>query len=220
MSAMRATDRELLTAPGDADLPKNAIARIGAHKFKAQRHSHYVDPSWVSERLFDVEEFSWPIWDPSCGWGRIGDAASARGGGCVSTDLIRRGYGTGGVDFLKTTKMRGGTRSIVCNPPFDLMREFAEHAISLGAEKVAMIALVRRLPAARWLNDTPLARVWLLTPRPSMPTGRHIRDGGKVGGGTQDFVWLVWNRGYQGSPVLKWLHRDNPTNSAVPIIPS
>lgn len=190
------------------DLPKNAIAKIGAHKFKRQKNEHYVDESWCSERLFDVEQFNWPIWDPSCGWGRIGDSASARGAGCISTDLIRRGYGTGDVDFLKTKKMRGGARSIVCNPPFDLFQEFAEHALTLGAEKVAMIALVRRLPAARWLEKTPLATIWLMTPRPSMPTGGHIRQGGKVGGGTQDFCWLVWERANYLHPAVLWLHRD------------
>ncbi len=192
----------------EADLPKNAVAKIGAHKFKRQRDEHYVDEAWCSVRLLEEEDFAWPIWDPSCGWGRIGDAASARAAGCISTDLVRRGYGTGKIDFLKTTKMRGGARSIVCNPPFDLMQEFAEHALALGAEKIAMVALVRRLPAARWLQKTPLSRIWLMTPRPSMPTGRHIRDGGHVGGGTQDFCWLVWDRNWTGAPEMRWLHRD------------
>ncbi len=189
-------------------LPKNAVAKIGAHKFKRQRDEHYVDEAWCSNRLFDEEGFLWSIWDPSCGWGRIGEAASSRGLNCISTDLVRRGYGTGGIDFLKTRKMRDGARSIVCNPPFDLMQEFAEHALEIGAEKVAMIALVRRLPAARWLQNTPLCRVWLMTPRPSMPTGRHIRDGGHVGGGTQDFCWLVWGMIGEAAPELCWLHRD------------
>lgn len=189
-------------------LPINAVAKIGAHKFKRQQHEHYVEPHWVDRRLFAVERFVWPIWDPSCGWGRIGDAASDHSGGCISTDLIRRGYGTGGIDFLKTKRMRGGAKSIICNPPFDLMEEFATHAINLGAEKVAMIALVRRLPAARWLRKTPLSCVWLLTPRPSMPTGGHIRNGGKVGGGTQDFCWLVWTSGHSTSPAMRWLSRD------------
>lgn len=178
-----------------------------SHIFDRPKFEHYVEPNWVDERLFEVEDFSWPIWDPSCGWGRIGDAASARAGGCISTDMIHRGYGTGGIDFLKTKKMRGSSRSIVCNPPFDLMREFAEHAIELGAEKIAMIALIRRLPAARWLEETPLARVWLMTPRPSMPTGTHIREGGKVGGGTQDFCWLIWDQKHIGGPRLEWLRR-------------
>ena len=181
---------------------------IVAHKFRRDEHEHYVEPSWVAERLFEAEEFPWPIWDPACGWGRIGQAASRP---CHSTDLVSRGYGIGGVDFLKTTKMRASARSIVCNPPFDLMEEFALHALKLGARKIAMIALVRRLPAARWLQKTPLRRVWLMTPRPSMPTGRHIREGGNIGGGTQDFCWLVWDTSWILKPEICWLHRDQPS---------
>ena len=104
--------------------------------------------------------------------------------------------------------MRDGAQSIVCNPPFNLIREFAEHALDLGAEKIAMIWLFRRLPAARWLRLTPLSRVWLMNPRPSMPTGRHIRQGGKVGGGKEDFCWLVWQRGFLGQAPISWLLRD------------
>jgi hypothetical protein len=186
--------------------PEQPLRLIVAHKFKRESHEHYVDESWCSERLFEEEAFPWPIWDPACGWGRIGQAAPRP---CRSTDLVNRGYGIGGVDFLKTTKMRAGSRSIICNPPFNLMEEFALHSLKIGAKKVAMIALVRRLPAARWLQETPLSRVWLMTPRPSMPTGRHIREGGKVGGGTQDFCWLVWEREHRGPPTIRWLHRDD-----------
>jgi len=32
-----------------------------------------------------------------------------------------------------------------------------------------MIWLARRLNAARWLANTPLTRVYLMSPRPSMP---------------------------------------------------
>jgi hypothetical protein len=74
--------------------------------------------------------------------------------------------------------------------------------------KICMIMPVPRLNAARWLADTPLARTWLLTPRPSMPPGYTIARGEKPKGGREDFAWLVWIRGYRGSPRLGWLHRD------------
>ena len=55
--------------------------------------------------------------------------------------MVRRGFGTGGIDFLSTKKMRSGAKSIICNPPFELFEEFALHALKLGPAKVAMIAL-------------------------------------------------------------------------------
>jgi hypothetical protein len=70
-----------------------------------------------------------------------------------------------------------------------------------------MICLTRRLNAAHWLKNLPLRCVWLLTPRPSMPPGAWIAAGNKPGGGTQDFCWLVFVRGYKGRREINWLHR-------------
>jgi hypothetical protein len=166
----------------------------------------YVEPAWCSERLFEVESFVGPIWDPCCGFGNIPEAARAAGYHVFATDLINRGYrGLDGVaDFLQCDR----PANVVCNPPYDLSRAFALHALKVTAGKVAMISLVRRLNAAGWLKDTPLARVYFLSPRPSIPPGSVIAAGEKPGGGKQDFVWLVWDRDHAGAPTLHWLYRD------------
>ena len=52
-----------------------------------------------------------------------------------------------------------------------------------------------------------------MTPRPSMPPGGVIKAGGKVGGGKSDYCWLVFQIGYAGEPVMKWLRRDVPTST-------
>jgi hypothetical protein len=63
-----------------------------------------------------------------------------------------------------------------------------------------MIWLVRRLAAATWLERTPLARIYYMNPRPSMPPGSFLRavergevdpETGKplkVGGGSKIFA--------------------------------
>ena len=100
--------------------------------------------------------------------------------------------------------------NIVSNPPFDIFEAFTKHALERASHKVALIMPTARLNAARWLYDTPLQSVWLLTPRPSMPPGHVIRANGKVGGGKSDYCWLVFEHGYSSHPELKWLHRDKP----------
>jgi len=94
---------------------------------------------------------------------------------------------------------------VVTNPPYALAREIVERAIELGAIKVAFLFPVARTNAAwRWLESLPLARLYLLTPRPSVPpiTAK------KVGGGRVDFCWLVLDRRHKGRPTFGWLHRD------------
>jgi hypothetical protein len=63
-----------------------------------------------------VEHFEGTIWEPACGDGAISKVLEAAGYDVISTDLIDRGFGQGGVDFLKTTKALG--RNIVTNPPY------------------------------------------------------------------------------------------------------
>jgi hypothetical protein len=167
----------------------------------------YVEPAWCSTRLFEVESFVGEIWDPCCGFGNVAEAARAAGYRVTATDLVDRGYQRldGVIDFLRCERRVG---NVACNPPYDLCRDFVRQALKVTIGKVAMIWLLRRLNAARWLADTRLARVYLLTPRPSMPPGHVIAAGKKPGGGKQDFVWLVWDRDYAGTPTLHWLHRD------------
>jgi hypothetical protein len=180
-----------------------------SHRWHREEHEHYVEPEWCSRRLFDVERFEGAIWDPACGFGRIPQAAIAAGHITAATDIVDRGYY--GNSFFGIRDFIGCDErwdNIVSNPPFDIFRPFAETALRVARRKVALIWLTRTLPAARWLQDTPLAKVLLLTPRPSMPPGYVIASGGKPGGGKQDFCWLIWDHAHKGAPTIGWLHRD------------
>jgi hypothetical protein len=120
----------------------------------------------------------WPINDPCCGVGTIPEAAYRAGIGATGCDLVDRGYkGAWTEDFFASTWPR---ENIVSNPPFDVARQFVLHALKLTGGKVAIIFPTQRLNAANgpkgkyWIRGLPLRRVWLLTPRPSMP--RHTRS--------------------------------------------
>jgi hypothetical protein len=187
------------------------VRQIDAHSWEREPYEHYVEEHWCSRRFFAVEPIEGTVWDPACGWGRICDSALAAGYNIVYSDIVDRGYDPHGSklvrDFLRPDWP--AVDNIVTNPPFDLFEQFARHALTLTRRKVAMICLVRRLNAARWLRQTPLRRIYLMTPRPSMPPGRVIARGEKPGGGTQDFCWLVWEHGFNGTAELAWLHRDS-----------
>jgi hypothetical protein len=201
-----------MTVPSRENAGTNAgIRPRRAHIFAKEQRGHYVEPSWVSRRLFEVEKFSGEIHDPAVGWGTILFEAYDRGYEVSGADIIDRRRHQLGERFVKRDFLAWHGRltgSVVTNPPFDLIQEFFEHALDLGAKKVAMIILVRRLNAAHWLRDIPLKKIWLLSPRPSMPPGAYIAAGKKPGGGTQDFCWAVAERSYHGDPRIGWLHRD------------
>jgi len=168
----------------------------------------YVEPEWVSLRLFDVESFTGAIHDPAAGLGRIVHAARAHGYPATGADIVGRGVGFAIVDFLKTTD---SLDNVICNPPFALARQFAAHALARVQHKVALLFPTARLNAAgKWLASMPLRRVWLLTPRPSMPPGDVILRSERPRGGRTDFVWLVLDKAFTGTPRIDWLARDHP----------
>jgi hypothetical protein len=179
-----------------------------SHIFDRDRDDFYSEPEWCSRRLFEVEQFTGLIWDPCCGLGAIVRSARAAKLSNFASDIADHGYGVR-QDFLTApTPTIAGLFNVVCNPPFKSAREFVERALTLGAAKVAIIFPTARLNAAHWLEALPLARIWLLTPRPSMPPGEVILRGEKPGGGKTDFCWLVFDRTHTGPPTLAWLHRD------------
>jgi hypothetical protein len=213
VSAMKAGASRYLEH-GHAPEPAAPTAPMGkrprlSHVWHREASDHYVEPTWCSTRLFAVEDFdrSNVLLDPCTGFGRIADAAKAAGfAAVIAADIVDRGYaGCQIQDFLERKSV---PPTVIGNPPFNAVEAFARHALELSARKVALLFPTARLNAARWLMDLPLRRVWLLTPRPSMPPGHVIARGEKPGGGKVDFAWLVFERGYVGSPELAWLHRD------------
>ena len=180
-----------------------------ANLWKRDEHDWYVEPSWTSKRLFEEEVFHGTIWDPACGGGRIIREAQKAGFDTRATDIVDRSPICQEVDnFLSRLDY---AENIVSNPPFGIADDFVKHALFLAVNKVAMLLPTKWMNSdtrGRWLRTTPLYRVWLLTPRPSMPPGAVVATGAKVGGGTVDFAWFVWLRGYDGEPELHWLHRD------------
>lgn len=188
-------------SPGTETRPRHS------HIWAREVNEHYVEPSWVSERLFDKEDFVGGIHDPCCGFGTVVQAAIAAGLTASGADIVDRGFAEGKVeDFFTTTAMRD---NFVFNPPFDrtrkLTRAFIRHALAHSRDKTAVIFPVASLNAARWLQDLPLRRVWLLSPRPSMPPGSYIAASNKPEGGRVDFCWLLFETGFDGCPEMAWL---------------
>lgn len=190
----------LLEAPREKD----------AHLWVRHPQDWYVEPAWTSERLFDVELFDGLVADPACGLGRILKAADASGHLVHGSDVVKRSvWCEQEKDFL-TSIIRAD--NIVSNPPFGIADKFAAHALRMAGFKVALLLPTKWMNGAKrgaWLETTPLRRVWLLGPRPSMPPGPVIEAGIAPGNGTTDFAWFVWERGYEGRPELHWLRRNS-----------
>ncbi len=190
-------------------VPMIAAGRgLGAARgFERERDDYYPTPARPICALLDVEEFPGGVWEPACGNGAMSRVLIQYGRlSTVSTDLIYRGYGRGGVDFLKARSLR--RPNVATNPPFKHWQEFAAHALELGARKVALLGRLMLLGGwerSQFFLRTRLTRVWGVGRIDMLPPGAV--DAGF--GGTIEFAWFVWDRSssarrYQG-PIINWV---------------
>lgn len=130
--------------------------------------------------------------EPSCGDGAISRVVESFGYDVLSTDLVYRGYGKGGVDYLKSTETRP---FVITNPPFKIAREFVEKALKDGAISVWLLLKSTYFHAsgrADLFENTPLYRV--------MPLSWRIDFTGE-GSPTMECCWFEWRAGYKGEPI-------------------
>jgi hypothetical protein len=139
---------------------------------------------WVTEALLRHVRFRGPIWEPCCGDGAMSRVLQDRGYDVVSTDLVERGFGTPGVNFLSCRTAPNDCRSIVTNPPYgdsgshsgqskssSAMLGFLRHAMTLTETIDGQLALLVRLQwiagkrAADMLSAGPFSAVIVLTKR-------------------------------------------------------
>lgn len=162
----------------------------------------YPTPPEGTEALLNVESFTGSVWEPACGDGAMSKVISDHGHVVCSSDLINRGYGRWGVDFLADPPVYK-TANIITNPPFKHAQEFAERALDLTTGKVAMLCRLAWLESVKrkpMFQSTPLSKVWVFSKRLHM-----ARGGGETKGGMIAFAWFVWDHSYGGEPRIGWL---------------
>src|SRR3990167_1363302 len=176
---------------------------------RAENDFYATHPNSV-KALLEAEEIIYPELEPACGEGHIGkllDSLKTK-----STDLIDRGYGFGGVDFLTENfdnyEMKFNT--VITNPPFSLFQEFVEKALTIANKKVIMFGKLQALEGqkrATFLQKTPLKTVYVFKKRQQpMRNGKENDEiTGKKMSSTMAFAWFVWEIGYEGEPIIKWI---------------
>lgn len=154
--------------------------------------------------------FEGDILEPACGQGHISKTLKEMlpSFNVISTDLIDRGYGQGGVNFL--THDYGRTfNTVITNPPFSLAKEFIEKGLEIADKYVIMLCKIQLLEGIKrkdmFLN-TPLKYVYVHTTRQATwKEGRPTDNKGKKWATTMCLAWFVWDKEYEGEPIIRWI---------------
>ena len=112
-----------------------------------QEDDFYATEPIAIDKLFKAVKFDTDchIWECACGQGHLSEKIKTYGYDVYSTDLVDRGYGITGVDFLKTTEMpiKGDNVVILTNPPYKYHKEFIRHALDILPETAPAIFLLK-----------------------------------------------------------------------------
>ena len=174
-----------------------------------EANDYYATEPKAAELLCAVENLSPAIWECACGAGHLAEVFRKHGHIVKATDLIDRGYGCGGVDFLKENVHFQG--DIVTNPPYKYAKEFVEHAIDTVADgcKVCMFLKLQFLEgkARRALFEKyPPKCVYVASGRLLCAKNGDFEKMKSSGGSAVAYAWFVWQKGYTGETVIRWVN--------------
>ena len=170
----------------------------------------YATPSESTKAILDRVELKGTILEPACGQGHISKLLKEYYpmSEVVSTDLIDRGFGVGGVDFL-THDFGRHFSNVITNPPFKYAKQFIEKALEISTDKVIMFAKIQLLEGVNrreMFDNTPLKYIYVFTKRQNpLRNGSPTDENGKKWSSTMCFAWFVWEHGYGGEPIVRWI---------------
>ena len=181
----------------------SALAYVGFNeKGDREKDDFYPTPPMATESLLEREKFEGNIWECACGNGAMSKVMIDKGYEVYSSDLIDRGYGETGIDFLKSDKKFD---NIITNPPFNLSTEFTLQAFKLARKKVVMLSKISYLEGIKRreqiFNQKKLQKVYVFSRR--VPFKKESTQ--KLASGLMAFGWFVYDVNYNGLPEVDWI---------------
>ena len=170
-----------------------------------QAEDYYATDPIAAEFLLEELDIS-NILEPSCGEGHLAKVFEDDGIKVTSSDLIDRGYGKGGIDFLKDYNEWDG--DIVTNPPYKIAKEFVEHALDIipDGRYVVMFLKIQFLESKgrkQFFLDNPPLKILVSSSRINCAKNGDFH---KYKSSAVCYAWYIWQKGYEGSTTIEWIN--------------
>lgn len=198
---------------------KNSIFKcLGAsnHTEKEREKNDFYATSPVAlEKLMNESNgYQLPsvVYEPACGNGCLSEVLAKSGRKVYSYDIVDRGYGDGVRDFLNTKCLPDDCKCILTNPPYSMAMEFVLHSLKLLPENgiCAMFLKTTFLEGKRRFDKlfsvNPPRYIFQFVQRVLCAKNGDFDGMVRGGGGSAvSYAWFIWEKGYGGDPVVKWL---------------
>ena len=183
----------------------------GIHK--REENDFYATPSNTTKAILDKVPLVGSIYECAAGKGHIVEVLKEYypDSEIFSSDLIDRGYSyTEPVADFLTKDFDRKYDNIITNPPFKFAQEFVEKSLTIVNKQVIMLLKIQFLESKsrkEFLKNSPLKYVYVFSERQNtMKNGNPINPlTNKPWSSTMLLCWFVWELGYEGEPIIRWL---------------
>lgn len=194
---------------------KSTFVTLGASNhsdYEREPDDYYATDPIAAELLLDVEPKLSNIWECACGEGHLAKVFNKHGKLGKASDLVDRGYGIQ-EDFIFNIFVNfnpefqwGG--DIVTNPPYKFAKEFVLQALKVIADgrKVCMFLKLTFLEGKErkdMFKEYPPQTVYVSSSR--ILCARN-GDFDSFDSSATAYAWFVWQKGYKGDTVIKWIN--------------
>jgi len=196
---------------------KSAYATLGASNHsegeREQDDYYATDPEALEIFLDKIEEdgirLHKNIWECACGEGHLSEVLKNRGYKVWSTDLVDRGYGSGNTDFLKSIP-DSWCGDILTNPPYKYAKEFVEKALEVtrtGAYTVMFLKIqfLEGQGRRELFKKYPPKYVYVNSKRQVCAKNGDFDKYANGTGTAICYCWFVWEKGFNGEPIIRWI---------------
>jgi len=188
---------------------RSTYATLGASNhssYEREGRDFYATHPDTTRKLLEKERFSKNVWECACGRLDMSRVLEKYGYNVRSSDIEDR-VGNEVLDFLSSKEPWNG--SIVTNPPFKYAQEFVEKALELlpNSEKCAFLLRIQFLEGIKrrkLFDENPPKTVYVFSKRAFCARNGEFEKYKGVGSAIA-YAWFVWQKGYKGDTVVKWI---------------
>lgn len=191
---------------------KSTYITLGAsnHTDKERQHEDYyaTDPI-AAEILQEVETFNRNVWECACGEKHLSKVFEDRGYNVRSSDIVDR-CGNEVFDFLSIENQEWDG-DIITNPPYKYAVGIICKALQIipTGNKIAMFLKVQFLEGKerkRLFQSFPPKVIYVSSSRILCAKNAEFERMREGGGSAVAYAWYVWEKGYKGDTIIKWIN--------------
>ena len=179
-------------------------------KEREENDFYATDPYAIDVLIKDAGiTLSENVWECACGEGHLSERLKKYGYNVYSSDLIDRGYGDAGVDFLASNNTCYG--DILTNPPYKFAIEFVNKALEIvdNGRQVIMFLKIQFLEGKarkKMFKENPPKFIFVSSSRIMCAKNAKFEEMKSGGGSAVAYAWYVWEKGFKGDTTLKWVN--------------